>query len=133
MTFRRCKKFDAFDTRRCFIQLGRTCPKRVHYKPAAMLRFRPKMFLRPFRERMFDLPFYKQFHDLCEQKNAKHGREAQFENKKCENTLRIRLLLNNPIGFVSCRFSEIVKKPQGFPSKVDFRNVRNWKFFFGRP
>ena len=48
---------------------------------------------------MFDLPFDDKFHDLCEQKNAKHGREAQFENKKCENTLRIPLLLKNWIDF----------------------------------
>ena len=62
--------------------------------------------------------------------NAFYEGEAQFENKKCENTLRIPLLLKNPIGIFSGRFSEIVKKTQGFPSKVDFRNVRNWKLFF---
>ena len=84
-----------------------------------------------FCERMLKLLFYLKFHDLSYIKNAKHGREAQFENKKCENTLRIPLLLKNPIDFFSGRFSEIVKKPQGFPSKVDFRNVRNWKLFFG--
>ena len=80
---------------------------------------------------MFDLLFHEQNYDLCDSENAKHGREAQFENKKCENTLRIPLLLKNPIDFFSGRFSEIVKTPQGFPSKVDFRNVRNRKFIFG--
>ena len=75
------------------------------------------------------LLFYVKSHDLSYIKNAKHGREAQFENKKCENTLRIPLLLKNTIEVFPCRFSEIVKKPQGFPSKVDFRNVRNWKLF----
>ena len=105
------------------IQLGQTCPKILHYKAAARNRFRLKMFLRSFRERIFDLLFYAKFHDPSYIKNAKHGREAQFENKKCENTLRIPLLLKNPIDFFSGRFSEIVKKPQGFPSKLDFRNA----------
>ena len=76
-----------------------------------------------FCERMSKLRFMKILEYICYIKNAKHGREAQFENKKCENTLRIPLLLKNPIEIFSGRFSEIVKKPQGFPSKLEFRNA----------
>ena len=53
-----------------------------------------------FRERMFDLLFYDKFHYLSYIKNAKHGREAQFESKKSENTVQVPLLLKNGMFFV---------------------------------
>ena len=75
------------------------------------------MFLRSFRERMSDLLFYVKFHDLSYIKNAKHGREAQFENKKCENTLRIPLLLKNPIGFFLVELVKSLKNHRDFNQK----------------
>ena len=85
-----------------------------------------------FCERMLKLLFYLKFHDLSYIKNAKHGREAQFENKKCENTLRIPLLLKNPIEKFPCRFSEIVKNHRDFHQKWISGMCEIGSFFFGR-
>ena len=94
------------------------------------MRFETMKYLRSIRWRMFDLRFYKKHHDFCDAENAKHWREAHFENRKCENTLRIPLLMKNRMFIFYCNlYKTVKKKPVGFPSKLHFRNVRNWKFF----
>ena len=99
------------------------CPNTLIYKTPLILRFEPLSLSRLMRYIVPLFCFLMKFHDFTNLKNAFYGREARFEIKKIENTLQIPLLLKNPIDFFSGRFSEIVKKPQGFPSKLDFRNA----------
>lgn len=57
--------------------------------------------------------------------NALYGRDARFDNKKCENTLRVFDLNENAMLHSFWYFVLKWSKQTSFSSKVNFRNVRN--------